>query len=383
MTEALLRELSDVQQEIVRTARAFAEAELAPHVAEWDREGKTPREVIGKLGAVGLMGMLLPEEWGGSGLDTVTYLLALEEVARVDPSTAVSMSVHSSLPSTLILQRGTDEARERYLARMASGELLGAFALSEAHAGSDPSRLSARARRDGDDYVLDGAKAWVTNGAVADVVVVFARTGGEGARGISAFVVESGWDGYRVGKEEKKMGLRASNTSEVVLDGLRVPAANLLGEEGRGLEYAYASLENGRLGIAAQSLGIAQTCLDLAVAYARERQAFGRPIAEFQAIRFQLADLATEIAAARALTHAAAEKKDRGENTRKEAAMAKLLASRTAVAASLRAVQVYGGYGYIKDYPVERWFRDAKVTEIYEGTSEIQKIVIARELFAE
>ena len=377
------RLLTDVQQEIVRTARAFAETELAPHVAEWDREGRTPRAAIDKLGALGFLGMMVPESWGGSGVDTVTYLLALEEIARIDPSMAVTMSVHNSLPTRLLLAHGSEELRERYLRPMAAGEKLGAFALSEPHAGSDPSRLSCRARRDGDGYVLDGTKAWVTNGAVADIAIVFARTDSDGSNGISAFAVETNWEGYSVGKEEKKMGLRASNTTEVVLTALRVPATHRLGAEGRGLEYALASLEHGRLGIAAQALGIAQRCLELAVDYARERRAFGRPVAEFQAIRFMLAELATEIAAARALTHAAAEKKDRGEPARMEAAMAKLLASRTAMAAGVKAVQVYGGYGYIKDYPVERYFRDAKVTEIYEGTSEIQQIVIARELFAD
>ena len=372
-----------VQEEVVRTARAFAESELAPHVADWDREGRTPREAIDHLGALGFLGMLVPESWGGSGLDTVTYLLAIEEVARVDPSMAVTMSVHNSLPTRLVLEHGSEELKERYLRPMAGGEMLGAFALSEPQAGSDPARVSCRARREGAEYVLDGTKAWVTNGGVADVVVVFARTGGEGASGISAFVVETGWDGYAVGKEEKKMGLRASNTTEVVLTGLRVPAGHRLGEEGRGLEYALGSLDHGRLGIAAQALGIARACLDLAIRYARERYAFGRPIGEFQAIRFMLAELAAQTAAARALTHAAAEKKDRGEPARMEAAMAKLLASRNAMAAAVKAVQVYGGYGYIKDYPVERFFRDAKVTEIYEGTSEIQQIVIARELFAD
>ena len=372
---------TDVQQEVVRTARAFAAAELAPHVARWDREERFPREVVDKLGELGFLGMLVPEEWGGSGLDTLTYLLALEEIARVDPATALTMSVHNSLPVGLIFRHGSDELRERYLRRLAAGELLGAFALSEPHAGSDPSRLSCRARLDGDAYVLDGAKSWVTNGGTADLVVVFARTGGEGSRGISAFVVETAWDGYAVGKEEKKMGLRASNTAEIALTGLRVPAGNRLGAEGGGLQVAYAGLEHGRLGIAAQSLGIAQACLDLAVEYARERRAFGRPIGEFQGLRFMLAGLAAEIEAARALTHAAAERKDRGERVRKEASMAKLLASRAAVSAAVKAVQVYGGYGYIKDYPVERWFRDAKATEIYEGTSEIQQVVIARELF--
>ncbi len=327
--------------------------------------------------------MLIPEEWGGSGLDTVTYLLALEEIARVDPALAVTMSVHNSLPTQMILRHGSDDLKGRYLRSMAAGERLGAFALSEADAGSDPAAMQCRARNDGDGYVLNGAKAWVTNGGTADIAVAMARTGGHGADGISAFVVETGWEGYAVGKEEKKMGLRASNTAEIVFSELCVPAANLIGEEGRGLGYALASLEHGRLGIAAQALGIAEACLALSVGYAKERKAFGRPIGEFQGLRFMLADLAAEVAAARALTYAAAEKQDRGGPARKEASMAKLLASRAAMKAGVTAVQVYGGYGYMRDYPVERYFRDAKVTEIYEGTSEIQRLVIANELFAE
>jgi alkylation response protein AidB-like acyl-CoA dehydrogenase len=327
--------------------------------------------------------MLLPEEWGGSGLDTVTYLLALEEIARVDPALAVSMSVHNSLPTQLILAHGSEDLKRRYLRPMAEGRMLGAFALSEAHAGSDPAALSCRAERRGETWVLNGAKAWVTNGGTADVVVAMARSGGPGSGGISAFVIEPTWDGYEVGKEERKMGLRSSNTTEIVLRDLEVPTANLVGEEGRGLAYALGSLEHGRLGIAAQALGIAGACLDLAVGYARERQAFGRAIAEFQGLRFLLADLAAQIEAARALTYAAAAKKDRGEPARKEVAMAKLLASRAAMDAGVKAVQVYGGYGYMKDYPVERYFRDAKVTEIYEGTSEIQRLVIASELLEE
>jgi alkylation response protein AidB-like acyl-CoA dehydrogenase len=327
--------------------------------------------------------MLIPEDWGGSGLDTVTYLMALEEIARVDPSMAVTMSVHNSLPSRMILEHGTDDLRERYLRPMAEGELLGAFALSEHDAGSDPSALSCRAERDGDGYVLNGAKAWVTNGGTADVVVAMARTGGKGADGVSAFVVETGWDGYSVGKTEEKMGLKASNTAEIVFDDLRVPAGNRVGEEGRGLRYALGSLEHGRLGIAAQALGIAEACLQLAIDWAKERTAFDRPIAEFQGLRFMLAEVAAKVTAARALTHAAAERQDRGEPARKEVAMAKLLASRAAMEAAVKAVQVYGGYGYVKDYPVERYFRDAKVTEIYEGTSEIQQLVIANELFGD
>ena len=376
-----LRALTDLQQEIVRTARDFAANELAPHVEAWDREEHFPREAADALGRLGFLGMLVPEEWGGSGLDTVTYLLALEEIAKVDPSLAVTMSVHNSLPTQMILRHGSDDLRERYLSPMAAGECLGAFALSEADAGSDPAALSCRARREGGEYVLDGAKAWVTNGGTADVVVAMARTGGQGGRGVSAFVIETSWDGYAVGKKERKMGLRASNTTEIVFTRLRVPEANRIGEEGAGLQYALASLEHGRLGIAAQALGIAEACLTLAIGYAAERTAFGRSIAEFQGLRFRLADLAAEVAAARALTYAAADRFDRGEPARKEVSMAKLLASRAAMNAGVAAVQVYGGYGYMRDYPVERYFRDAKVTEIYEGTSEIQRLVIANELF--
>ena len=378
-TEGLLP-LTDIQREIVRTAREFAANELAPHVDERDRKGEFSREAIDGLGRLGFLGMLIPEEWGGSGLDTVTYLLALEEIARVDPSLAVSMSVHNSLPTQLILAHGSDDLKERYLRPMAEGRMLGAFALSEAHAGSDPAALSCSADRRGDVWVLNGAKAWVTNGGTADVVLVMARSGGPGPKGISAFVIDPTWDGYAVGKEEKKMGLRSSNTAEIVLRDLEVPAANLLGEEGKGLAYALGALEHGRLGIAAQALGIASACRDLAVAWARERHAFGKPIAEFQGLRFLIVEMAAQIEAARALTHAAAAKKDRGEHARKEVAMAKLLASRAAMDAAVKAIQVYGGYGYMKDYPVERYFRDAKVTEIYEGTSEIQRLVIASEL---
>lgn len=378
-----LQDLTDVQREIVRTAREFAQGELAPQVEERDRSGEFSREAIDALGRLGFLGMLIPEEWGGSGLDTVTYLLALEEIARVDPALAVSMSVHNSLPTQILLAHGSDDLKGRYLRPMAEGRMLGAFALSEAHAGSDPAALSCRAERRGEAWILNGAKAWVTNGGTADLVVAMARSGGPGSSGISTFAIEPSWEGYEIGKEERKMGLRSSNTTEIVFRDLEVPAANLVGEEGMGLRYALGSLEHGRLGIAAQALGIASACLDLALDYARERRAFGHAIAEFQGLRFMLADLAAQIEAARALTYAAAAKKDRGEHARKEVAMAKLLASKAAMDAGVKAVQVYGGYGYMKDYPVERYFRDAKVTEIYEGTSEIQRLVIASELLGE
>ncbi|MGH7566361.1 MAG: acyl-CoA dehydrogenase family protein, partial [Gemmatimonadota bacterium] len=285
-----LHALTEVQREIVRTAREFAEGELAPHIQERDRSGEFSREAVDALGRLGFLGMLLPEEWGGSGLDTVTYLLALEEIARVDPALAVSMSVHNSLPTQLILAHGSEDLKQRYLRPMAEGRMLGAFALSEAHAGSDPAALSCRAERRGNAWTLNGAKAWVTNGGTADVVVAMARSGGPGSGGISAFVIEPTWAGYAVGKEEKKMGLRSSNTTEIVFRDLEVPAANLVGQEGKGLRYALGSLEHGRLGIAAQARGFASACMDLALDYARARRDNGKALADFQGHRFLLAD---------------------------------------------------------------------------------------------
>jgi alkylation response protein AidB-like acyl-CoA dehydrogenase len=330
--------------------------------------------------------MMIPEEYDGLALDTLTYLVALEEIATVDASVAVLLSVHNSLPTQMILRWGSADLKERYLKPMARGEKLGVFALSEAEAGSDAASLTTQATRDGNCWVLNGTKAWVSNGTHAGVVVVMARTdtpkNRHGARGITAFIVTPDMPGYQLGKKEDKMGLRASPTVSLIFDNLRVPAANVLGQEGMGFVYAMQSLDNGRLGISAQAIGIAEAALRESVAYAAERKQFGKPIKEFQAIQFKLADMATRIAASRSLLHNAATAKDRGEHMTQFSAMSKLMSSETAMWVTTQAIQIFGGYGYIKDYPVERLFRDAKVTEIYEGTSEIQRVVIARELYS-
>ena len=378
MLNPVLTPLSDVQREIVQLARHFAAEEIAPHAARWDRDACFDLATAEKLGALGFLGMLIPEKWDGQGLDTLTFLLVLEEIAAADASTAVMMSVHNSLPTQMVLHFGSDEQKERYLKPMARGEKLGAFALSEPESGSDASALQCRAVRDGDGWLLSGTKSWVTTGSHADVIIVMARSSpvdkGRKSRGISAFIVTPDLPGFNVGKKEDKMGLRASPTVQLTFDEMRVPAANLLGTEGQGFYYAMRSLDHGRLGIAAQAIGIARAALDHALAYAAERQQFGVAIREFQAIQFKLADMGARIASARALLHATAAAKDRGESTTLHGAMSKLLASETAMWVTTQAVQIFGGYGYVKDYPVERLFRDAKVTEIYEGTSEIQRI---------
>jgi alkylation response protein AidB-like acyl-CoA dehydrogenase len=377
-----LTPLTEEQQAIVSAAREFAASELAPHVAQWDRDAHFDPSIVRKLGEIGFLGMLLPEEYDGLGLDTLTYLLALEEIAAVDASTAVLLSVHNTFPTQMILNFGTDSQREKYLRPLARGEMLGAFALSEPDAGSDAAALWCQARRDGDDWVLNGTKSWVTNGGVAGAIMVMARTDVSGARraakGISAFIVTPDLPGFHVGKKENKMGLRGSPTVQLVFEGMRVPADRLLGEQGHGFTYSMKSLEHGRLGIAAQAIGIARAAFEQSVAYAKERKQFGHPIGDFQAIQHKLADMATRIHASRALLHSAAAAKDRGANVKAISSMAKLLASETAMWVTTQAIQVFGGYGYVRDYPVERMFRDAKVTEIYEGTSEIQRLVIAR-----
>jgi alkylation response protein AidB-like acyl-CoA dehydrogenase len=378
--------LTEEQREIQRTAREFAQAEIAPNSARWDRDSYFDRSLIGKMGELGFLGMMLPEEYGGLALPTTTYLVALEEIAASDASVAVSMSVHNSLPTQMLLRWGTTEQKERFLAPMARGEMLGAFALSEPDAGSDAASLTSQAVREGNCWVLNGTKAWVTSGSEADVLIVMARTDSaserRGARGISAFIVTPDLPGFKVGKKEDKMGLRASPTVQLELTDLRVPLDNLLGREGAGFSMAMQSLDNGRLGIAAQAIGIARCALEHATVYAGERRQFGKPIKEFEAIQFKLADMATRIAAARALLYQAAAAKDRGEKITQYSSMSKLFASETAMWVTTQAIQIFGGYGYVKEYPVERLFRDAKVTEIYEGTSEIQRIVIARELYS-
>ena len=381
-----LLDLTEEQREIRNLAREFAQREIAPFISEWDENAYFEPSLVSKMGELGFLGMLIPEEFDGLGVDTPTYLIALEEIAVVDASAAVMMSVHNSLPTQMILRFGSDEQRERFLRPMARGELLGAFALSEPEAGSDAASLVTQAVLDGDTWVLNGTKSWVTSGNHAGVVLAMARTDlaedRKGARGIGTFIVTPDLPGFHVGKKEDKLGLRSSPTVQLTFDGLRVPAANLLGEPSEGFIYAMQSLENGRLGIAAQAIGIARAALEAATAYAADRSQFGSPIRDFQAIQFKLADMATRIAASRTLLHAAARAKDRGENVKQATSMAKLFASETAMFATNQAVQIFGGYGYVKDYPVERLFRDAKVTEIYEGTSEIQRIVIARELYA-
>ena len=384
MTLNTLTALTPDQAEIRRVAREFGRNEIAPHAAAWDRDAFFEPSLVPRLGALGFLGMLLPERYDGLGLDTLTYLLALEELAAADASVAVLMSVHNSLPTQMILRFGSEEQKLRFLAPMARGELLGAFALSESEAGSDAASLRTQAVREGDHWVLDGTKSWVSAGSHAGVIVVMARTDApamrRGARGISAFIITPDLPGFRVGKKEDKMGLRGSPTVQLTFDRMRVPSDRLLGAEGQGFVYAMQSLEHGRLGIAAQAIGIARHALELSAEYATERKQFGHPIREFEAIQFKLAEMAVRVHASRALLHAAAAAKDRGESVGAHTAMCKLLASETAMWVTTQALQVFGGYGFMKDYPVERLFRDAKVTEIYEGTSEIQRVIISRAL---
>jgi alkylation response protein AidB-like acyl-CoA dehydrogenase len=378
--------LTEEQKEVQRLAREFAQSEIAPHSDRWDRDAVMDRSIVDKLAELGFLGMMVPEQYEGLGLDTVTYLVAVEEIAAVDASVAVAMSVHNSLPTQMILRYGSAAQRERYLPAMARGELLGAFALSEPEAGSDAAAMTTQGVRDGDGWILDGTKAWVTSGSEAGVILAMARTDrpGErrGPRGISAFIITPELPGFRVGKRENKLGLRGSSTVQLGFDRMRVPADRLLGQEGKGFIYAMESLDNGRLGVAAQAVGIARAALEHSARYAAERRQFGKPIKEFEAIQFKLANMATRITAARALLYSAASAKDRGEPITQFSSMSKLFASETAMWVTTEAIQIFGGYGYMKEYPVERLFRDAKATEIYEGTSEIQRVVIARELYA-
>lgn len=372
------------RREIVALARDFAEREVAPFAAEWDRNKTFPAEVIRKLGELGFFGMLIPEEYDGLGLDALTYLMVIEEIAAADAGVAISLSVHNSLPSLMLQAHGTAEQKERWLRPMAHGDVLAAFCLSEADAGSDAAALRTQAVRDGEDWVLNGTKAWVTNGDTAHLLLTMARTDTpqdrRDADGISSFLIDANTPGVEAAKPEDKMGLRSSRTTQVNLSNVRLGPASLLGEEGLGLRYAFSGLDHGRMGVAAQAIGIARAALDHAVRYARERKQFERPIGEFQAVRFKLADMAMRTAAARSLLHEAARRKERGEALTLAASMAKLCASEAASWVANQAVQIFGGYGYMRDYPVERLLRDAKVTEIYEGTSEIQRLIISREL---
>ena len=381
--------LDGERRQILELAREVAEERLRPGAAERDRnEDEFDRTVVEELGRLGFLGMLVPPEHDGLGLDLLTYLYVLEELAWGDPSVALSVSVHSSLPSRILLRRGTEEQKERWLRPLARGELIGAFSLSEAGAGSDAANLSAQATRDGDEWVLDGEKLWVTNGASADLVLLFARTDSpgdrRGSRGIGAFVVPTDAPGYRAGKKERKMGLRGSETVAVSLEGLRLDESHLVGEPHGGFGYALEALEGGRLGIAAQALGIASAALDHALRYAAQREQFGQPIRHFQGLEFKLADMAVRLEASRGLMERAARSSMADDPRRRRLSSgAKLHASETAMAVTREAVQVFGGYGYAREYPVERLFRDAKVTEIYEGTSEIHRLITARQLYRE
>ena len=371
--------LTEEQRMIQTMVRDFAREEIMPTAAERDRSGEFPAEIIKKMGELGLLGMNVPPEYNGAGVDTVSYSVALQEIAYADASTAVIMSVHNSVACGPIYLYGSEYLKEAYLKPLAAGEKLGCFALTEPWAGSDPTSQRSTAVRDGDYYVLNGTKMFITSGKNSDVTVVTAYTNREKRhRGISAFVVEKGTPGFYVGKEEEKMGLRSSDTTELIFEDCRVPAENLLGDEGDGFMIAMASLDGGRIGIASQAVGLAQACLDAAVAYAKERVQFNKPISQFQGIRWMIADMATEIEAARLLTFNAAAMKDRGESYTAAASMAKVFASEMANRVAYKALQIHGGYGYTKEFPVERYYRDARVLTIYEGTSEIQRRVIAK-----
>ncbi|MDO9229285.1 MAG: acyl-CoA dehydrogenase family protein [Syntrophales bacterium] len=372
------------EQEMIRLmARDFAKKELEPFAGEWDREETFPEKAVRKMGGLGLMGMMIPVEYGGAGAGAVSYSLALQEIAYACASTAVTMSV-TNLSSDPILEFGSEDQKQRYLAPLARGEMLGAFAITESDAGSDPGGMTTRAEEKGDHYLVNGSKIFITNGSYADVIVLITRIGSEKSnRGLSAFLLTKGTPGFRIGRKEDKMGLRASDTVELLFDDCRIPKENLLGKEGIGYKIAMVALDSGRIGIASQSLGIARACLHEAVAYAKTRKQFGKNIGSFQAIQWMIADTAAEIEAAHWLTLYAADKKDQGLPFKREASMAKLFASEMANRAAYRAVQIHGGYGYMKEYKVERLYRDARVTTIYEGTSEVQRIVIAREVLEE
>ncbi len=373
--------LTEEQEMVRQTIRDFAEAELTPTAAERDDKSEFPVEAIKKLGELGFLGVTVPEENGGAGLDMISYAIAVEELARVDASVAIIVSVTNSLACYPLEIFANDEQKERILKPLAEGKWVGAFSLTEPGAGSDAGNLQTVAVKDGDDYVINGSKIFVTTGGNADVVILFAVTDREkGAKGISAFIVEKGTAGFRPGKKESKLGIRSATTYELIFEDCRIPAKNLLGPEGAGFKISMVALNSGRIGVAAQALGIAQGAMEAAIQYSKERKQFGRTLSKFQATQFKVARMATEIDAARLLLYSAAHKKERGESYIKEAAQAKLYCSEVAVRTALEAVQIYGGYGYIKEYPVERFLRDSKITTIYEGTNEIMHVVIADQI---
>lgn len=372
--------LTEEQQLIQETAHSFAQT-LKPGVIERDEHAAFPTEFVKQMGELGFMGMMVHENYNGAGLDTLSYAIALEEIAKIDASTAVIMSAHNSLVLYGLAAFGTEEQKEKYLKPLASGNKLGAFALSEPEAGSDATSQHTTAIDKGDHYLLNGTKNWITNGGTADIYLIIAQTHQEkGHRGINVFIVEKGMPGFSIGPKENKLGIRSSDTHSLLFDDVKVPKSNRIGEDGFGFKFAMLTLDGGRIGIAAQALGIAAGAYELSLAYAKERETFGKPIAQHQAIQFKLADMETEIEAARLLTYKAAWLKDQGKPYAKAAAMAKLYASEVAMKTTIEAVQIHGGYGYVKEYHVERLMRDAKITQIYEGTSEIQRLVIAREV---
>jgi alkylation response protein AidB-like acyl-CoA dehydrogenase len=371
---------TDEQEMVRKMIRDFAEAEIAPFVARMEA-GEFPRPILKKMGELGLLGIPIPVQYGGAGMDFLSYIIAIHEISKVSATMGVILSVHTSVGTSPILYFGTKEQKQKYISKLASGEFLGAFALTEPGAGSDAASLKTRAVKDGGHYKLNGSKVFITNGGEADTYIVFASTNPEaGSRGISAFIVERSTPGLVIGKDEHKMGLYGSRTVQLTFEDAKVPVENLLGEEGQGFKVALANLDIGRIGIAAQSLGIAEAALEHAIAYAKERKQFGKPIIDQQGIGFKLADMATNVEAAKLLIYRAASLRMEGKPCGMESSIAKLFASKTAVEVSTDAIQIYGGYGYTKDYPVERFFRDAKICEIYEGTSEIQRIVISKHL---
>ena len=377
-------ELSETHQMIRDTARQFAQDEIAPSSIERDISAEFPADIVKKLGELGFMGMMVPPEWGGSGLDALAYVIAMEEISKVDASVGVIMSVNNSLVCWGLTEYGTDAQKEKYLKPLAQGERLGAYCLSEPEAGSDATSQHTMAEKDGSHWIINGTKNWITNGTSANTYLVFAQTDKEKRhKGITCFIVERGMPGFEPGKKEDKLGIRSSDTCSLGFTNVRVPEENILGGVGMGFKIAMESLNGGRIGIAAQALGIAAGAYEAALKYSTQRTAFGKPISELQAIQFKLAEMSTKVDAARLLVHRAAWMKDQHMNYIKAAATAKLFSSKTAVEVALEAIQTHGGYGYVREYLVERYLRDAKITEIYEGTSEIQHIVIARELIKE
>ncbi|MFE3846164.1 acyl-CoA dehydrogenase [Thermoplasmatota archaeon] len=374
-------ELTDQQKMIQKMVREFADKEVAPIASELDEKGEYPTKTLEKMAKLGLLGIIIPNKYGGAGLDTISYSIVVEEISRKCASTGVITSVHNSLTAWPIMKYGNEDQKKKYLPILAKGEKIGAFAATEPNAGSDLGALRTSAELKEDKYIINGDKTFITSGPEAGIIIVFAVTDKKlGTKGISAFIIESDMKGYKVGSIFEKLGINASKTSELIFENMEVPKENLLGKEGEGFKIALATLDGGRIGIASQAVGIAQAALDESIEYSKQRQQFGRPISKFQAIQWMIADMATKIEASRYLVYNAAYKKDIGERISKEAAMAKLFASDTAMDAAIKAVQIHGGYGYTKEYTVERLFRDAKITEIYEGTSEVQKMVIASSL---